>query len=462
MYIPIEKMKNCNEITILGGGPAGMAIAYYANARGIPFTLFEASERIGGNCITMERNGFFFDSGAHRLHDKDIQTTEAIKQLMGDELELIQVPSQIYRNGRFIDFPLSPFNLLKYLGIFRFSRAAIQILFNRVDSRNTFRDLAAGTYGEMISRLFLLHYTEKLWGLPAERLSPAVAGKRLKGLNLKSFILETLKGSKAKTAHLDGQFHYPKYGIGSIFEKMKTHCGSDNFRLDSRITGIFHHENRITEIEVNGAIRTEVNQLVSTLPLGTLFRILRPRPPAAIMKLARSIRFRNVLLVCFFLNKANVNDNGSMYFPSEEYPFTRIYEPRNRSRAMAPPGKTSLIVEIPCQETDNIWNRDKEQTIEEIESHLIRAGFFTKDEILGADTCRIFNAYPVLEAGFEQKIEPLFKYLSGFENLYLSGRNGLFAYTHIHDHMKNGRNIVRRISNTLSQSDMTALIPVSL
>ena len=49
-------------ITILGGGPAGMAVAFYAHEKGIEYSLFERSNRLGGNCITLEHNGFLFDS----------------------------------------------------------------------------------------------------------------------------------------------------------------------------------------------------------------------------------------------------------------------------------------------------------------------------------------------------------------------------------------------------------------
>ena len=42
-------------ITILGGGPAGLGVAFYAHREGVRFLLAEASGALGGLCRTLER-----------------------------------------------------------------------------------------------------------------------------------------------------------------------------------------------------------------------------------------------------------------------------------------------------------------------------------------------------------------------------------------------------------------------
>ncbi|MEM0999549.1 MAG: FAD-dependent oxidoreductase [Bacteroidota bacterium] len=440
------------DLAVLGGGPAGMAVAWYARQAGLSFRVYEAEDRVGGNCITLERDGFLFDSGAHRLHDKDPETTAIVQALLGDKLRRIQVPSQIFRDQRFIDFPLSPLNLLRYLGLGGFARAGFQILGQKLRGKRStanFRELAVGTYGSYIAELFLLHYTEKLWGLAAEQLSTEVAGKRLKGLNLKTFVLEAFRGKQRKTTHLDGAFYYPERGIGTIFEAMRDACGPEHFALGHRISGIRHAQGRVEAIQVNEADWTPVNQLVCSLPLGLVLRLLQPAPPEEILRRALSIRFRNVLLIGLFLDKPTVNPNGSMYFPDASVPFTRVYEPRNRSPKMAPPGQTSLLVEIPCQPEDPIWQEEEKVAVETVIRHLTQADFFHPDELVGTSVYRIRNAYPILETGYRTKIEPIGAYLAQFKNLRMTGRNGLFAYSHIHDHLQNGRMIVTDLRDQL-------------
>ena len=438
-------MSKCPKISILGGGPAGIAIAYYARSNDIDFELFEAAERFGGNCVTFKNGDFRFDSGAHRLHAKDEDTIGIVKSLLGDDLFLINVPSQIFRDNQYIDFPLSPLNIAKFLGPKRVAISAKELavqMFMKKKSPANFQELAIKRYGNTIAKLFLLDYTAKLWGKKSAELSLDVAGKRLKGLTLKTFIIESIWGQKRKTNHLDGSFYYPKYGIGSIFDSMIDYCGLAQCHKDSRITKIFHNQKNIQAIEVNEAKPTKVDQVVSSLPLGIFLKLLHPKPPQKIITIASKINFRNLVLVAFFLKKKCVNNNGSMYFPENKYPFTRIYEPRNRSEHMSPEGCTSLIVEIPCQAQDKWWSMGKEELTSEIQIQLTTIGFFNEGDVVNSQVEYINHAYPILETGYKDDIQYLSNYLEGFENLTFTGRNGLFAYTHIHDHMINARKII--------------------
>ena len=440
-------MKKRNKITIIGGGPAGISCAYYANKDSVDFVLFESSGSLGGNCQTLKYKDFYFDTGAHRLHNKDIETTLLMKQLLGKSLKKINVPSQIFRENKFIDFPLSPISLLHYLGYYNFLKEGFKIIFSSIfnfKKPKNFYDFAVSRFGYNISQLFLLDYSKKLWGVDCKSLSISVSGNRLKGLSLYTMILEFIFGHKVKTKHLDGSFYYPDYGIGSIFDSLVKFCGSSNFYTNSKVTALHHTNNKIISIEINNDKLIEVDELISTMPLCILLNKLNPKPPDDILKISKSIRFRNIVLICFFLKKDSINRNGSMYFPEEKYLFTRVYEPKNRSKHMSPLNKTSLIVEVPCQATDDIWSNSSDLIVK-VKNDLIDIGFFVENDIIDSCVYKINNAYPILELGFEKKLDAIFKYLNTIKNLNISGRNGLFQYTHIHDHMKNAREIFKSL-----------------
>ena len=53
-------------LTILGGGPAGLAAGWYAREQGLNVQLFEAASTVGGNTRTLELGPFRYDTGAHR------------------------------------------------------------------------------------------------------------------------------------------------------------------------------------------------------------------------------------------------------------------------------------------------------------------------------------------------------------------------------------------------------------
>ena len=97
-----------NTITILGGGPAGLAVGYYAKKSGLPFMIYESKATPGGNCVTLRHEDFFFDSGAHRFHDKIDDITGEIRALLGEDLREIDAPSVIFRKGQLLRFPLRP------------------------------------------------------------------------------------------------------------------------------------------------------------------------------------------------------------------------------------------------------------------------------------------------------------------------------------------------------------------
>lgn len=437
---------NRKPLSILGGGPGGLAVGYFARKRKIPFDIYEQAHQVGGNCVTLQHGDFFFDSGAHRFHDKIPGITKEIKELMGEDLMKVDVPSQIYYNKKLVDFPLSPLNLLKNLGIFTFFKAGLGVLRSRLkpkEPEKNFESFALHTYGKIIADLFLLNYSEKLWGAPCNRLSRSISGSRMKGLNLKTFFKEAILGSKAKTEHLDGSFYYPKRkGIGTIADKLEAFCGRENIQKNSEITKIFHNNRRIQAIEVNGKKIVNTENVVSTLPITQLLQKMEPPPPEEILHLSRNLRFRNVVLVAIFLDMESVTKAATVYFPDRNFPFTRLYEAKNRNITMSPPGKTSVIVEIPCQEGDRSWTEKDDKLIRVVRSQLIDTGLIEEDKILDAVVVRMNNAYPILELGFEEKVQGIFTFIKDFENLRISGRNGKFLYTHVHDMMQFGKEII--------------------
>lgn len=435
-------------LNILGGGPAGLAAGYYAHKHGLAFRVHEAGAEVGGNCRTLRWGDFLFDTGAHRLHDRDPEVTAEIQRLLGDELLEVHAPSQIYWNGRFIDFPLSPGDLLRKLDWRTLGRIATEVLtlrLRRQPAPSNFRKLAVGAYGETLSELFLLSYSRKLWGEETDRLSIDVAGRRLRGLDLRTFLIEAVGGKRRKNAHLDGSFFYPKHGIGTIFQKVVEAVGAEHVSCHSRVTGLVHERGRLRKIVLNGKEEIEAGEVVSTLPLTVTLGMLQPRPPAELLETAMSMRFRHLVLGVFLVDRPRLTANASIYFPGSE-PYTRLYECKNRSACMAPAAQTAIVLEIPCRPGDEHWAMDDERLGRELRLSLAQTGLLEEQEILAFRSFRVPFAYPVLETGFEEKVGRITEYLGSLENLYLLGRSAQFQYSHIHDMFTLARETLREIT----------------
>ena len=442
-------------LTILGAGPAGLAAAYYARKAGLRTHVYDAAAAVGGNCRTLEFDGHRFDTGAHRLHDEIPSVTAEIRDLLGGELLKVDAPSRIFVDGTFVDFPLSPLNLLRVLSIpelYSFARDKWASFGS--DPAETFAGFAKAKYGAALAEKFLLGYTEKLWGAPASELSTRVAGRRLKGLDLKTFLLELIGGNRSKVRHLDGSFYYPREGYGAIAEAVADAVGRERIECGARVVGLAHDGSHVREVRFKGRAACPVESVLSTLPLTLTVQALTPAPPPEILEIARSLRFRNVRLVVLVLRRSRFSPNASLYFPDRRDPYTRIYEPKNRSAALSPADETAIVVEVPCSADDGTWGCTDDVLIDEICSSLAAKSLLRREDVKSACTVRMANAYPILEVGFEERAARLIDYLESFENLYLAGRSALFEYTHLHQIFASADQLITRIRNEEAARDV--------
>ena len=427
------------QLTILGGGPAGVAAAYFAEQKGLSYSLVERNKDLGGNARTFMIGDFRFDTGAHRVHDKIPEVTQLLKGLLGPELKEIEVPSFISIKQSFLDFPLSPGNLLKEMPPIDIVKSLGSYLLRRVVKKKgkSFSAKAINAYGDVIAQKLLLNYSQKLWGLSCEKLDPVVAGSRLKGLDFKSLVLDFLGKEKSRTRHLDGSFYYPKFGIGMINDAFEKTFNKASVFVGNEIIEIRHDGKEITKVITKGG-EFESEKYLNTLPLNLFVKLLSPPPPAEITTLAEEISFRSLTLVVIMLDKESVTPAASIYFPDPEIPFTRVVEPRNRSEFMSPKGKTSLVVEIPH------FGPTKDYEKETLDI-LIKRGLFALENVIEVKQFTLPNAYPVLELGAKQKVERLVEYLEGFKNLSQSGRNALFSYGHLHNMITDAKKTVTKL-----------------
>lgn len=430
--------------------------------------MHEAGPATGGNCRTLNLGPCLYDTGAHRLHARDPEAAALFRSLLGDDLAVVNAPSRIVRAGRTFAFPPEPRDLLRGLSAREIAKVSVDVLWGifrraRHSQPDNFRALAVGRYGATLADLFLLGYTRKLWGRDPVRLSPAVAGGRLDGLNLRGLLqtaFNTVTGRRADThaTHLDGAFLYPSRGIGSLFDALVSGLPADSVHINERVSQLRHENGRIVSIRIERVDDVEqrvvdeltVDEVISTLPLPALLRALDPPAPRALLDRADRIAFRNLILCVLRLGRPRFTQSASLYFPDPEVPFTRLYEPKNRGSHMAPPHETCLVLEIPCDPDDATWRASDATIVETVLGGLERAmgaAGTIRVDVLETSVQRISHAYPVLEQGHEADIVALLDYCSRFKNLHLAGRNALFRYAHIHDMFRQGKDAVNLIES---------------
>ena len=442
------------DIQILGGGPAGLAAGHYAKKCGLDFVLFEAGSEVGGNCRTLRIGDFRFDTGAHRFHDKDPSVTCEVQKLLGGDLFHVDAPSEIFFEGQFFRFPLTLSDLAKKLDtktLFKIAWDKLRV--ERGTPVDDFARFVINRYGKTLAERFLLNYSEKLWGEPPRKLSVAVSGGRLKGLNLKNLIRSALLGDAPAQNHMDGSFLYPKYGIGMIADKLSESIGYERIRTSSRVSRLVHNAGKIQRVMLNdGETEIPAATVINTLPLTLTLKLLDPPPPPELIAAAAAIKYRHLVLCVFCLNQNSFSPNASLYFPSDAFPFTRLYEPKNRSPYMAPEGQTAIVLELPCYADDAVWNMSDKTLREEVWEAICRVKPIRAEEVIRFQTFKLPFAYPVLTVGIEENISSLIEYLAAFENMHLTGRSALHRYLHLHDLFKTGKALVEQISGSCGSS----------
>jgi len=109
--------KNQKRVAIIGAGPMGLGVAYYLGKQGIPVTVYEAGERVGGMTASYDFDGVEIERFFHFICATDYDYFEILKELgIEDKLHWVNT-----RMGYFYNEKLSswgdPISLLKFPGL---------------------------------------------------------------------------------------------------------------------------------------------------------------------------------------------------------------------------------------------------------------------------------------------------------------------------------------------------------
>lgn len=436
------------ELTILGGGPAGLGVAFYAYQAGHRFVLYERSTQLGGMCRTFRDGTHCYDAGAHRFHDQDAEITRDLLKLMGSELKRIKAPSKLWHRGKLIDFPPTPLNAALSFGFVGAGRIGVQMVCARLSTRPcvNFGDFARRQFGDFLAQRLLIDYSEKLWGLPADQLSPDIATRRLKGMTLRSLFLELFSPAR-KTTHIDGDFLYPKGGYGEITARLAAGLPSDALATSHEVARLECHAGALVRVHFkDGRIAPVGDRVVSTLPLTLLVRLLGDEVSSAVQEAASTLRFRKLRLVFLRLNKPRVSENASIYIPSPEFKISRVYEPKNRSPQMAPPNETSLVAEVPCFDGDTVDSMADDTLAGRIIDELAEIKLIAASDVLTWRAHQLPFAYPVYCIDYGRKVAAIKNGLDSVVNLDILGRAGSFYYSHLHDQLRLAKDYINSLS----------------
>jgi protoporphyrinogen oxidase len=437
-------------VVVMGGGPAGLAAGKILTDAGVRTTVLEMDDAVGGLSRTHGYKGFLFDLGGHRFFTKKAELDQFLHNLMVDELIDVDRFSKIFFMNKYFNYPPTFVNAFRGLGPVMSARILGSFLLDKWTWRNreavTLEDWMIKQFGRRMFELFFKTYTEKVWGVRCDQASATWAAQRIKGMSLLGTIKESILPSGGdRPVSLIGNFKYPAHGIGRISERLAQEVKKSNeLRLNTRAVGVIHEGGRVKAVKVRAADGTEqtiaATHVLSSIPVTELIRILDPPAPAEVMEAARKLRYRDLVVVAIMFDRERITEDTWIYIPDPAISFGRLHEPTNWSAAMSPPGKTSLVFEYFCFETDPVWNTPDDQLAADTLKEFSRIRLAPGAEKYAIDHCvvRAKKAYPLHEIGHEAPLAMIKDHVESIADLVLMGRYGQFVYNNLDHSIETG------------------------
>lgn len=443
------------EYYIIGAGPAGLTAAFELARQGVEPWVFEASDAIGGIARTVIWGKDRIDIGGHRFYTKSPEV-RALWREMGDEPMLtVRRISRIYHEGKFFDYPLRMSNVLGNFGPVECLRILGSWMAAHLwpeQPENSLKVWIINRFGQRLYEKFFRSYTEKVWGIPCEEIGADWAAQRIGGVNFLSVVWQALSGRSAAKSLIQ-HFEYPRLGPGMLWESCARKIVSQGGHVKTRyrVQTIRHDAKQITAIEIidpaeNRHVFRNIQSLISSMPLSALASSLAPAPPEPVLRAARSLRYRDFLIVALRCRRRELFPDQWLYIHEPSVRVGRIQNFNNWSPDLvAAETGTLLGLEYFTSTHEDLWQMRDAELVALAKREVEFLGLVASSELEQEGlVLRQPKAYPLYDADYRNHLAVLREYFSSFTNLQSIGRNGLHRYNNQDHSMLAGLAAARR------------------
>jgi protoporphyrinogen oxidase len=433
-------------IGVIGAGPAGLAAAWRAALAGHEVVVVDRAEAVGGLAGSFEVAGLRVDHGSHRLHPATPPAIlDALRSLVGDDLQVRPRHGRIRLQGRWVGFPLRTGDLVRRMPpgfAVRAGRDAATAPLRRARA-DTFAEVVRAGLGPAVLDAFYRPYARKLWDAEPEALAGELARRRVSAASPADLARRLARGARP-----EGRvFLYPRRGFGQLSEAL-AEAASDagaRIRLGTAVTGLTAPSgdgdrgspgdgrgSSSWRLHLDGGTSIDVAQVWSTAPLGALTGMVDPAPPPAVTAIAGQLRHRAMVLLYVVVDQPRWTEFDAHYFPGPEVSASRLSEPRNyRDSAEDPPDRTVLCAELPCWVGDATWKADDGDLAAALATELAAAGL-PPVRPAAVTSRRAAHVYPVYGPGVAGDLATVERWATSMPGLVTFGRQGLFTPDNTH------------------------------
>jgi protoporphyrinogen oxidase len=428
-------------VVVLGGGLTGLSASLHLGRAGVSHRAFERDAVPGGHAVTVEEQGFRFDRTGHLLHLRDPEMQALASELLpASSYRKIQRQSAVYSHGVYTRYPFqaNTFGLPPQVAYECLSGFIAAHFAREKPEPKSFEEFCLLHFGPGISKHFMLPYNARLWGVPASEVTSEWC-QRFVPLPQLEDVLRGAVGAPGPELGYNASFLYPELGMGTF-----TTALADKTRIElSRAPRSIDLERRVLEFE-DEALPFDV--LMSTIPLPTLLALIT-RLPADVAAAAKSLRSTRLHYFDLGLRVPNPNPYHWIYVPEDKYPFYRVGCYSHFSDKLAPPGKSSLYVELVERRAPN-----PERILPSVVQGLRELGLLRSEQDI--ELCRLRTldpAYVIYDHHYRAALDVIEPYLAQ-QRVISTGRYGAWNYSSMEDALLMGRDAARRAQALLGST----------
>lgn len=454
---------NAQKVVVIGAGMAGLSVGFHlqqqidqqssglhhsqrpqhSQQRQIDFQVFEGSEHYGGLARSFQWHGVDCDFAPHRLFTQDEQLLDEILSLV--DCHPVQRRSRIRIVNQWIADPINVLELLTTISPWhavKIVASFIAIKLRKTNSGDSFSSFVKAHYGKGLDELFFKPYAEKLFGIPANRISRVWGEKKIRVAGLRDMMR---RNNKLYFDH----FYYPKKGgYGAIVNALaqpiekKIHSESKLLKL---VFDRQQQQYRCTFQLASGEQETvNADVVISTVPMPVLLNAMGHQ-----IKLS----YRPAKLVYLHIARAQVMADQWVYLVDEKHRINRISEFKNFNCPM--PSSTDLSTDsahsdtvetstVICAEVTNT----EQFSVSAVVDELVSLGLIEMHEVLDTKVIDIGNAYPIYDLEYQQRLSQAEALLADFPQLYQVGRQAQFKHQDVDEIYASAKQLVTQLTQT--------------
>ena len=512
-------MKTEQKAIIIGAGPAGLTAAYelLKNTEIKPI-IYESYSCVGGLSKTINYKGNRIDIGGHRFfsksdrimnwwldilpaqgpskknrleHEISYRNQKRKLQLseigpdpdIVDNVMLIRPRlSRIYYLRRFFEYPITlNISTIRNLGLLRVISIGIGYIWIRlfpIKEEISLEDFFINRFGKKLYQTFFKDYTEKVWGVPCDKITAEWGAQRIKNLSISKAISHSIKSffrkqtsieqKKIETSLIE-QFMYPKYGPGQLWEVVadKIQSKGGEIYLNSIVEQIDVVDKIASGVmiydSISGTRKTvQADYIFSSMPLKELIAGMTNNVPDKIREIAQGLIYRDFITVGILCKKLkienktkiktanNIIPDNWIYIQERDVKVGRLQIFNNWSPYMVANQNTVWLgMEYFCQEGDELWNKSDKEFIEFAICELVKIEIIMNEDVLDSTIIRMPKTYPAYFGTYD-RIHELKEFTNNIENLFLIGRNGMHRYNNQDHSMLTSMQAVENIINGIT------------